>query len=72
MRLRLSLSLLIIFPLLAAPMLLAAPKPVSANEVCKNRCETDYQLCMKRSANSEGRKNCKVFRKNCTKACPGK
>ncbi len=67
MRFRFALSLALTYPLLAA-----GPKPVPARELCKTRCDSEYQLCLKRAANGEGRKNCKVFRKTCSKGCPPK
>ena len=41
-------------------------------EVCKSRCDSDYRLCQKRAANSEGRKTCKAMRKSCERGCASK
>jgi len=37
---------------------------------CKRSCERDYNLCLKRAANKQGRKTCAAFKKTCSRACP--
>jgi hypothetical protein len=39
---------------------------------CKQACVRDYELCIKRAANKQGRKTCAVFRKSCNNGCPAK
>lgn len=52
--------------------LLATAQMQAPRRICKNRCESDYRLCMKRSANAEGRKTCNAMRKSCDRGCPPK
>ena len=55
-----------------ALVMLASGAPQRARDVCKSRCESDFRLCQKRAANSEGRKICKAMRKACDRGCPPK
>ncbi len=41
----------------------------SPKTVCKNRCDSNYQLCTGRAGNKHARKSCKVDRKLCKSVC---
>ncbi len=48
----------------ALPLAEAAPK-----RNCGDRCENDYNSCMARARNHDGRKACKANHKTCKRAC---
>ncbi|MEQ1884376.1 MAG: hypothetical protein ABL967_04895 [Bryobacteraceae bacterium] len=37
---------------------------------CRNACDRDYDLCLKRSVSKAARKTCAVFHKTCKRNCP--
>ena len=41
----------------------------SPKGVCKNRCDSNYQLCSGRAGTKNARKSCKVDRKLCKSTC---
>ncbi|MEQ1946741.1 MAG: hypothetical protein ABL995_06115 [Bryobacteraceae bacterium] len=57
----LSLTIAAALPLIGAP---------GQRGQCRNACERDYDLCLKRSASKVARKTCAVFRKTCKRGCP--
>ena len=58
--------------LLAATIALALPLTgaTGSRAQCKRSCDRDYDLCLKRSANKQGRKTCAAFKKTCNRGCP--
>jgi hypothetical protein len=62
--------------LLASMLLLAASLPVAGGSNrppdCRDRCDQDYNLCLKRSTSKKAKKTCNVMRKTCKHLCPGR
>jgi hypothetical protein len=60
--------------MIAAAVLALAIPPLEAGgpkAQCKNRCDTNYQLCSARAANKQSRKACKTDHSMCKKGCRG-
>jgi len=57
--------------LIAALVLLVAVPAgdASTKGVCKNRCQVQYEFCLKRATTDRGRKLCKIDRKTCSRTC---
>lgn len=54
----------------ASSAVLAAPrKSPQAHQVCRGRCDQNYQLCRSHATNKQARKGCKVAHKNCKTSC---
>lgn len=58
--------------ILASALLLLAAAPAvpeSAKGQCKDRCSSNYQLCLKRSTTAKGRSECRAQRSKCKGTC---
>ncbi len=57
--------------LFALILSIAGPEAFAASPkgVCKNRCDSNYQMCVGRAGNKHARKSCKVDRKLCKSSC---
>jgi hypothetical protein len=46
-----------------------AADAASPKAVCKNRCDSNYEMCQGRSRTKNAKKSCKVDRKLCKSTC---
>ena len=60
------------FRFLTAALLLAGALPLAEaapKRNCGNRCEIDYNTCLKSAQNRSARKSCKASHKLCKRVC---
>ena len=58
--------------LTVATLILVLAAPVWAGKdtgACKNRCDSNYQLCLSRAVSKAAKKSCKTDRKTCKSSC---